>query len=423
MLRTMLNILIPAIGTAAVMLLLCLPLGYSFKKSRTWGFVAAILLFAADVSAAFLIKNEQDAMLASEIILAAGAMIIPTVMLEHRKRTTLVWFGFIFCSTFDYLESLILSFIKEERALTEQIIYLLLYIAAVLAVLGVYFFLHPKVPSEFLENLPPAICIVIFFADYSAYYDMMISRDSSYYVEFSNILKLVSAALIVGSFSYIVYKYTSLSYKEKEAELRLESELRHYEEMIAKNRDIRAFRHDYKNNLFSINAFIKSGRLHEAEEYIKELDDALSATENAYSTGSYLADAIISDKARAAREKGIEIDFSGTIPAKGIKNSDLCAVISNAVDNAIRGCEECAPCKIIIISEEKSSGVLMTFKNPVKEKVVIKNNSIRTTKQDKNNHGIGLGNIRRAAKKYNGYVQLECDDRFFTLEVGMMYNS
>ena len=169
--------------------------------------------------------------------------------------------------------------------------------------------------------------------------------------------------------------------------------------MIAKNRDIRAFRHDYKNNLFSISAFIKSGRLDEAEKYIGELSDELSLTENTYSTGNYLADAILSDKSQSAAEKGITIDFSGTIPAKGIKNSDLCAVISNAVDNAIRGCEKCASCKINIISEEKSSGVLMTFKNPVKEKVVIKNNIIRTTKQDKNNHGIGLGNIRRAAKK------------------------
>ena len=423
MLSICLNIIIPVLGTALVMLISALLLGYPLRKNKKPGIAAACLLFALHIPLAFLIKNEQDALLVSELVLAAGAMTVPTLLLEHRKRTTFIWFGFILCSTFDYLESLIAEFLPSTEIPAPQWIYFTLYLTAAAIVIALHLCVKVHIPPEFLENLPPALCVVIFFADYSAYYDVMINKDSSYYVGFSNILKLVSAALIVGSFSYIIYKYTSLSFKEKEAELRLESELRHYEEMIAKNRDIRAFRHDYKNNLFSISAFIKSGRLDEAEKYIGELSDELSLTENTYSTGNYLADAILSDKSQSAAEKGITIDFSGTIPAKGIKNSDLCAVISNAVDNAIRGCEKCAPCKINIISEEKSSGVLMTFKNPVKEKVVIKNNIIRTTKQDKNNHGIGLGNIRRAAKKYNGYVQLECDDRFFTLEVGMMYNS
>ena len=417
------NILFPVEGAAAVLLLAKLFFGYDFKPRKTAGIIAAALLFAVNAVCSVVISNPADAMLVSEIVIVAAAMIVPSLVFEHRKKTTFVWFGFILCSTFDYLESLIISFMPDAGETVQLAVYNCLYIAAIIIIIAVYGLLKPSVPPEFLENLPPALYIVLFFADYSAYYDVMVSRDSTYYVEFLNILKLVSAALIVGSFSYIIYKYASLSFKEKETQLRLESELRHYEEMMIRNRDIRAFRHDYKNNLFAINAFIKSGRLDEAESYISSLSDDLALTESSFSTGNYLADAILTEKSQSARQKGITVDFSGTIPADSINNSDICAVIANALDNALRGCEECSPCTVKITSEEKPSGVVMTFINPVKEKVIIKNNSVRTTKQDKLSHGIGLSNIKRAAKKYNGYVQLECDDEFFTLEVGMMYKS
>ena len=37
--------------------------------------------------------------------------------------------------------------------------------------------------------------------------------------------------------------------------------------MVSKNRDIREFRHDYKNNLISIHSFLSSGKTDEALKY------------------------------------------------------------------------------------------------------------------------------------------------------------
>lgn len=422
MLNTFMNILLPVEGTAAVLLAARLLFGYDFKRKKTLGIAAAVLLFVFNTAASFLVGNAEDAMLVSEIVLVASAMIVPTLILEHRKKMTFVWFGFIICSTFDYLESLIISFIRRPSLTQQLAVFCLIYLAALIIIIAVQRIFKPSVPSEFLENLPPLLYVVLFVADYSAYYDVMVSRDAEYYVEFLNILKLVSASLITGSFAYVIYKYASVSFKEKETQLRLESELRHYEEMMLKNRDIRTFRHDYKNNLYSINAFIKSGRTDEAEEYINNLYDELTLTDNKFSTGNYLADALFSDKALGAEKQGIDIVFSGTIPKEGISNNDLCTVLSNAVDNAITASIPSAPCKIEITAQEKPSGFVIKIKNPVKEKVVIKNNSIASSKSDKQNHGFGISNIKRAVKKYNGYTELYCDDEFFTIEIGMIFD-
>lgn len=57
------------------------------------------------------------------------------------------------------------------------------------------------------------------------------------------------------------------------------------------------------------------------------------------------------------------------------------------------------------------------------QKVVIRSGTIQTSKADAENHGIGIANVRRAAEKYHGYLDLECDDHCFTAEVGLMLNT
>ena len=48
---------------------------------------------------------------------------------------------------------------------------------------------------------------------------------------------------------------------------------------------------------------------------------------------------------------------------------------------------------------------------------MIKNGKIKTTKDDRQNHGFGLDNIKSALKKYDGLLDASCDDNQFTLDV------
>ena len=272
---------------------------------------------------------------------------------------------------------------------------------------------------DFLENISPVIYIVIFFADYSAYYKVMLTKDSTYYTEISNALTFLSSTLIVICFGYVFFRYTKATFKQRESDIILDAEIRRYDEMTKKNRDIRAFRHDYQNNLFSIKAFIKDGRIDEAEKYIDEISSSLSRTSGGPITGNYLADAIISEKSANAKDVNVSIKFSGSIPSEGIGNYDLCTILANLIDNAIRAAAEVSPCTVNIDSCKKNGGVVIKISNPIKEKVTIKNSTIQSTKRDRENHGFGLQNVKKAVQKYDGYVELSCDD-FFIVEVGLM---
>lgn len=413
--------LIFSLGTAAVLSLLRFILGYPLKEKRTAFYIIAGMAFALCLVSNIIIKDGESTELITELLLVGAAMALPYLLLKPQRRFTFVLFGLIICSTVDYIESLIMSFIPNGTILTGQIIYTVTYAVLLCAVMLLYRFANMRIPPDFLEKLSPTIYIVIFFADFSAYYDVTLSQDSMFFTSVSNVLKLLSAALIVGCFSYVIYRYTNLSYKQKEAELQLEAELRHYEEMVQKNMDIRTFRHDYKNNLYSIKTLISGGRIEEAEKYIDELNVDVERSENKYATGNFLADAIISGKAAEAGKLGVAIEFDGMIPEKGIANSDLCTILSNALDNAIRGCTDISPCTVYIKCEKLPNGLTVTVTNPVKERVIIKNNSVRTTKSDAKNHGIGIGNIRKAAQKYNGYADISCDKNEFRIEIGLIF--
>lgn len=420
MVNCILNLLIVVLGLSAVLGILYFLLGYELKEKKYPAVIATAVLFILVATANLFINNKEISEVITEVALLGAAMGLPYILLKSKKRLVFVWFGLIICSTFDYLETLILSFVLRPSAYSVQIIYIILYTVVLLVILSVYRFTRLRVPPNFLEQLSPTIYIVIFFADFAAYYQSMLSKDSQYFSEVSDILNLLSASLIAVCFSYIVYRYAALSNKQKESELQLEAELKHYEEMVQKNRDIRTFRHDYKNNLYSIKALVSSGRTAEAQKYIDDLRLDVELSENRYSTGNYLADAIISAKADEAKKYEVDIAFEGMIPKEGISNSDLCTVISNSLDNAIRGCEGSSPCTINILSEKLKNGIKFTVSNPVRENVKIKNNNVKTTKKDVNNHGIGLANIRRAVQKYNGYADISCENGIFKIEIGII---
>lgn len=397
--------------------------GYPFRKNRIPFIVISSCLVVGDIALGFALENVNDFADITETLALIFSLIMPYLILKPQKKRTFVLFVLALTAITDYLEFMIVLMVGDISYIYEQIFYCVENILLIAAVM----FIHNRRSSlsygDFLESFNPAVFLAIFFAGFSVYYETF-SEDfpTLFYPQVARVLNIISVPLIVGALFYIISRYNSVYFAQKESEMHHSIEIKHYEDIIQKNRDIRTFRHDYKNNLFSINMLIKNGRYEDAQEFIKSLNSDLELTRNRFNSGNYMIDAILSDKAEKCEKDGIEIEFDGRACDKEIDNNTICTIFSNAVDNAVRACAEIAPCKIKITSELKTNGITIRFRNPVKEKVVIKNNSVKTTKSDKENHGIGISNIKKAVQKYNGYVELSCDDKEFTLEAGLVFN-
>ena len=401
-------------GTAAAVLLLRYGFGYAYKQKRT-AFLIGLSAAAAMQTALFFLtrRSPEAAELLQESLVFACTVAFPYLLLRHRRKRTFFLFGLAYCATCDYAVFLL-------PARWSDAAYILLDVMMILLALYIGKVRKTSAPTDFLEQVSVWVFIAVFTADLSMYYGEMLHRDTSYHSGVSFVLRIASFVLIAVGVSFAVRRYLLTRQAERAAEQQLAVQLRHYEELVEKDRSIRAFRHDYANNLLSLGAILDAGQTEDARAYVQALRGEVQSAAYTFSTGSYLADAILCDKAANAQAQKIQIQFDGTVPQTGMDHVDLCAIMCNLLDNAIRGCESCAPCTVELTGRETADRWLLTVRNPVPQKVRIKNGTVQTTKSDRENHGIGLSNIRRVAEKYNGYVELQCDDRMFTAEVGLM---
>lgn len=396
--------------------------GYKPKIKKA-ALAAAAIIFAVASMLPFAVCGETStAADIADIVTMAGFIVFPYLLFSPVKKLTFFWYGIIFNSTADFAV-LILSVIfgQVSQAMT-NLQFILIFTLCIIAAAILTSRRTVTYTGNFFDRIPTAVYIIILIADLATYYAVTLTRDSNYIESVANILLVASAVLVVGCIVYIVYKYFSVSEKQQNIQMLLDSQVMHNEEIIKSNNDIRRFRHDYVNNIFALSILIDQNKIEEAKEYLTKMNELPALTATKYSTGNYLADAIITSKAALAQENGVRITFDGSLPSEGISNNDLCTVLANALDNAVYNSSD-KDVPVSIVSREQNNGVIITISNSVDKPVEIKNNRIKTSKKDKTNHGFGIDNIKNVAKEYNGFVNLTCDKKIFIIEIGLICNS
>ena len=395
--------------------------GYELKRKRVGvTVVVCIAVVLMNVVFGCLISDGEMIDLIAELSTLCLTALFPYLIFNRSKRFTFLKFGIVLCSTFDFIVFSIWSLVTVRELLVYRLLYCLVYVVTIAVVLVLSKRIKDLIPYHFLDKIPTLIYIVIFVADLAAFYDVSSLSDSDYFVEIASVLRLVSSAMVVICIMSVALRYSKEVQLRKASDKLLENQLRHYEEVVEKNRSLHEFRHDYRNNMFAINALLNKDEVETAKEYISGMNDSLATTYSRFMTGNFLADAILTDKAVAAEKRGIKLDFEGRIPQNSIANIDLCTILSNAIDNAISGADGSTDAEISVSANDDAERLTLTVKNTVLKKVEIKDNAIKTTKSDRENHGFGLNAIKKTAQKYGGFVVLNCDDNWFTLKTVLL---
>ena len=256
------------------------------------------------------------------------------------------------------------------------------------------------------------------------YAAIMLFELTCYYKEFGvsaawyNVLYVISSAAVIICVLYLVFKIFYMAYQQNNILQQMAIQKDFGEKAAVGDKELRRFRHDYKNHMIVVNAFLESGNVKEAREYLESINDSINGVINKIKTGNFVSDAILNNKAVAAARTDTKILFSGVIPSSGIRNEDLCTILANLVDNAVEACEKLpTTVRTIEIESNVINGYLiLSISNPTAGDDT---GELRTTKKDKKNHGIGLKNIERAVKKYEGAVSIERENKTFTTDVRM----
>lgn len=239
----------------------------------------------------------------------------------------------------------------------------------------------------------------------------------------------VCIAMFVGTVCNIIILENYLNVKKIENEKKLQiSEMSlQYDYYLKQSNDmenIRRLSHDIKNHLEALKANIDP---EQKIEYINGIERKLSKYQSYYKTGNTFIDNLLHVKRVEAVEQGIEfkvfVDFT---PFKKIRNEDLCVIISNTLDNALRECqlikEENSETECLIqLKAKKVKGFLSILcENSLREDqatLLMRNAELETSKADKMNHGFGIKNIKSVVQNYGGEVTFNVIDDMFSVSV------
>lgn len=193
----------------------------------------------------------------------------------------------------------------------------------------------------------------------------------------------------------------------------------HYAEVQNMYKQIRGWRHDYRNHIQTMKAYAANEDMDAIKAYLDELDTDLSTVDTVIKTGNHMADAILNSKISLAKSKNITVKADVYIPL-ALKTSelDLCVIIGNLFDNAIEA-SLALPEKRRLISiymDIKNTQLYMSFTNFTASRKQIKlNGRFQTTKGE--GHGFGLVRIDAIIERLDGYINRNSEDGAFTTEI------
>ena len=193
----------------------------------------------------------------------------------------------------------------------------------------------------------------------------------------------------------------------------------HYQEVETMYRQIRGWRHDYRNHIQTMKVLAASGDMEGIKAYLDELDTDLSTVDTVVKTGNSMADAILNSKISLAKSKEITVKVDAHIPVElKMSELDLCVIIGNLFDNAIEASLALPPAErmIRVYMDMKNTQLYISFTNLTAGTKLSKvGKGFRTTKGD--GHGFGLVRIDNIIERLDGYLSRNSEDGAFTTEI------
>ncbi len=193
----------------------------------------------------------------------------------------------------------------------------------------------------------------------------------------------------------------------------------HYREVDNMYRQIRGWRHDYRNHIQTMKAYAAAGDWEAIQRYLDLLDEDLTTVDTVIKTGNPMADAILNSKISLAKAKGITVVADAQIPVR-LRSSeiDLCCIIGNLFDNAIEASQKLPEDQRVIrvYMDMKNTQLYISFTNFTAGKKLKKEGKLfRSTKGE--GHGFGLVRIDAIVERLGGYISRNSEDGAFTTEI------
>lgn len=155
----------------------------------------------------------------------------------------------------------------------------------------------------------------------------------------------------------------------------------------------------------------------------EELEAEMNAISPRYLTGNKALDVVLTQKAAACEEAGIQLVCSVDGEAlEGMRSYHVYSLFGNALDNAAEclAAVDDASRRVIRVYVGRSAGmVVVRVENYTPAAPHVENGTLVTTKADAASHGYGVKSIRNIAESYGGTAEFFVEENVFCLVVAL----
>jgi two-component system, LytTR family, sensor histidine kinase AgrC len=282
-----------------------------------------------------------------------------------------------------------------------------------------------KLVSNKVINIISLYSIIIFLFLIKNY-DITIYKTFNNYKTFNSllfILIIILSYIIIFIAISSVNRNIELEYKFKIIDTQVELQKQNYINLNKSIQNYYEFKHDIRHHFLAIKSMMDAKNYIAASEYFDKLYENEICQNIGVLCKNFTIDSILKHYISIAMKYNIDFKVNVNISQDiSIDNLDLSIVIGNCVENAIEACNNIVDKSkkyINIKTEIIGSQLVIKIKNSFNGQVK-KEGGIIITSKNGDGHGIGLSNVRKISKKYNGYFNIKYNDNEF--EVGIVMN-
>lgn len=217
----------------------------------------------------------------------------------------------------------------------------------------------------------------------------------------------------------LLYSILVLADYEDRAQAVSRAEMRevYYQSLKREQTQVRTLRHDLRNHLNTVLGLLERGEAGKARQYLLELTDSQALHGSCHICENEIANVIISAKWEEMERCGIRRDIQAALPETlPVADTDLCALLGNALDNAIEGAKRSQEKWIVVRCRAERGLLMLRVENSAEGRI---HGDLSTTKTDKKLHGFGLAGMREIAARYGGVLETGGTDSSFELVVSI----
>lgn len=203
--------------------------------------------------------------------------------------------------------------------------------------------------------------------------------------------------------------YERLQQQERLAALREQ----YYQNLRREQNQVRTLRHDLRNHLAALQGLLKDSQSAKALDYVNQLEASPAFAGSRQLCEHEAANAVLAAKLEEMERLGLQPDIQAALPEQlSISDVDLCALLGNALDNAMEAAVKARDKQISLRCRVEKGVLMLKVSNALTGE---EKDDLRSTKADRARHGFGLPGMREIAGRYGGSLEAGPRDGRFEL--------